>query len=231
MTAYTIAVMRPGRIIFLNGTSSSGKTSIARELLVILDGDPYFHFAVDGINAMRGAKEIPSGDLDAVLNRTRMGYHRAAAGMAAAGNDLVMDHVLSEPWRLDDCLTVLADFDVFLIGVHCPLPELKRREAVRGDRPPGLASYQYTRVHAHGLYDFECDTGTASPRECAELVKEYVESRVAQGEPPAAFRRMRALRAAQGACPANRTAAADGYGTPGYPPNAPGYPPTVMTRE
>ncbi|WP_425303565.1 phosphotransferase-like protein [Nocardia wallacei] len=30
--------------------------------------------------------------------------HRAVAAMASAGNDIVMDHVLSEPWRLRDCL-------------------------------------------------------------------------------------------------------------------------------
>jgi chloramphenicol 3-O phosphotransferase len=189
--------MRPGRIIFLNGTSSSGKSSIARELLALLDGDPYFHFAVDGFNAMRAAKEDAPSDIDTILRRTRMGFHRAVAGMAAAGNNLVVDHVLSEPWRLEDCLSVLADLEVFLIGVHCPLPELKRREEARGDRPPGLAAYQYTRVHAHGVYDFECDTGTASPRECAELIKEYVESRVARSEPPTAFRRLRAARAAR----------------------------------
>ncbi|WP_335981444.1 chloramphenicol phosphotransferase CPT family protein [Streptomyces sp. CA2R106] len=200
--------MRPGRIIFLNGTSSAGKSSIARELLAILDGDPYFHFPVDGINAMRAAKDVAPDALDAVLTRTRMGYHRAVAGMAAAGNDLVVDHVLSEPWRLDDCLTVLADAEVFLIGVHCPLPELKRREQARADRPPGLAAYQYTRVHAHGVYDFECDTGTASPRACAELVKEYVESRVACGRPPTAFRRLRAIRAAREAQAARAARAA-----------------------
>jgi chloramphenicol 3-O phosphotransferase len=116
--------------------------------------------------------------------------------MAAAGNDLVVDHVLSEPWRLDDCLTVLAGADVFLVGVHCPLPELERRERARGDRPPGLAAHQYAVVHAHGVYDVECDTDAASPRACAELIKAHVESSVARSEPPTAFRRLRAAREA-----------------------------------
>lgn len=44
--------MTPGRIIFLNGTSSSGKSSIARELLGLLDG-VYSHLSVDAFNAMR----------------------------------------------------------------------------------------------------------------------------------------------------------------------------------
>jgi chloramphenicol 3-O phosphotransferase len=197
-----------GRIIFLNGPSSSGKSSIARELLQILDGAPYFHLAVDGINAMRARREVAPGALDDVLRRTRMGFHRAVAGMAAAGNDLVVDHVLSEPWRLADCLDVLRGFDVFFVGVHCPLPELERRERARGDRPAGLAAYQYERVHAHGLYDVACDSGAASPRACAELIKEHVEGAVARGEAPTAFDRLRAARpAADPPAPGSRAAA------------------------
>lgn len=196
--------MRRGRVVFLNGTSSSGKSSIARELLPILDGDPYFHLAVDAFNAMRGKKEIDPAALDDVLTRTRRGYHRAIAYMAAAGNDLVVDHVLSEPWRLDDCLTVLADVDVFLVGVRCPLAELERRERARGDRPPGLAAYQYERVHAHGVYDVECDSAASSPRECAELIKAHVESAVARGEAPTAFARLRAAARAREACEARQ---------------------------
>lgn len=196
-TAGTITDVRHGRIIFLNGTSSSGKSSIARELLTLLDGDPYFHLAVDGIGAMRAHKEVAPDALDGVLKRTRLGFHRAVAGMAAAGNDLVVDHVLSEPWRLDDCLTVLADADVYLVGVHCSLDELERRERARGDRPPGLAAYQYERVHAHGLYDIECDSGTAGPRACAEQINARVAAYLALGEPPTAFRRLRERRAAQ----------------------------------
>jgi chloramphenicol 3-O-phosphotransferase len=41
-----------GQIIFLNGTSSSGKSSIAEQLLLVLDR-PYFHMSVDAVNAMR----------------------------------------------------------------------------------------------------------------------------------------------------------------------------------
>lgn len=190
--------MRNGRIIFLNGTSSSGKSSIARELLAILDGDPWFHLAVDGVNAMRANREVAPEALDGILRRTRMGYHRAVAGMAAAGNDLVVDHILSEPWRLADLLDVLSGFDVFLVGVRCPLPELERRERERGDRLPGAAAYQYARVHAHGVYDVEVDSGADTPRACAEQIRAYVEGAVSRGESPTAFARLRAMAAGEG---------------------------------
>ncbi|SDM69528.1 chloramphenicol 3-O phosphotransferase [Streptomyces sp. cf386] len=186
--------MTVGRIIFLNGTSSSGKSSIARELLDILDDDVYFHLAVDGFNAMRTKRILAPADLDTALRRTRMGFHRSIAAMAEAGNGVVVDHVLSEPWRLNDCLTVLRPEDVLFVGVRCSLEELTRRERARGDRPPGLAAHQYDLVHQHGDYDFECDTSTASPRECAEAIKAFLPHRPS----PTAFTRLRARHLADG---------------------------------
>lgn len=176
-----------GRIIFLNGTSSSGKSSIARELLEILDDGVFFHLAVDTFNAMRTKRELPPEELGEALRRTRMGFHRSIAAMAAAGNDVVVDHVLSEPWRLRDCLELLPAEDVLFVGVHCPLEELVRRERARGDRPQGLAAYQHALVHRHGDYDLECDTSTANPRACAELIREFLPNR----PHPTAFTRLR----------------------------------------
>jgi chloramphenicol 3-O phosphotransferase len=128
---------------------------------------PYFHMSVDAINGMRAkgrTRELGPAELDAVLARTRAGFHRAVAGMAQAGNDIVADHVLSEQWRLLDCL---AGLDVVFVGVRCSAAELERRERARGDREPGHAAAQQRQVHAHGVYDIECDTTATSPLDCA----------------------------------------------------------------
>ncbi|MGI5217171.1 chloramphenicol phosphotransferase CPT family protein [Nocardia sp. CA-290969] len=166
----------PGQVIFLNGVSSSGKSSIARRLLTDLDR-PFFHMGVDMFGAMRSESrtgELDPGDLAEVLRRTRAGFHRAVAGMARAGNDIVMDHVLSEPWRLHDCLAVLAGIDVVFVGVHCPPGELRRREQHRADRPPGTAARQLDSVHAHAIYDLEVDTAAASIAECSTAIKTFL---------------------------------------------------------
>ncbi|MBB5872709.1 chloramphenicol 3-O phosphotransferase [Allocatelliglobosispora scoriae] len=178
-------------IILLNGVSSSGKTSIAEELLRILDR-PFFHIGVDAIGAMRSVPAtaaLSPDELAAVLRRTRAGFHRVIAGMAAAGNDVVADHVLSEPWRLPDCLAVLAGFDVVFVGVHCPPAELARRELARGDRTPGQAAAQLATVHQHGDYDLECDTGRSTPTECAHQIRDYLTGR--DPAAPGAFARLR----------------------------------------
>jgi chloramphenicol 3-O phosphotransferase len=189
----TVSQCPPGRIILLNGASGSGKTSIAEQLLLVLD-EPWFHLPVDAINAMRSRQrtlELSPADLELVLARTRAGFHRAVAGMAAAGNDVIADHVLSERWRLLDCLAVFAAFDVVFVGVRCAPAELARRERLRGDREPGLALAQHERVHAHGHYDLECDTTNASPLDCALAIKAFL-ARASDRNEPRAFDELRA---------------------------------------
>ncbi|KUO20094.1 chloramphenicol phosphotransferase CPT family protein [Streptomyces dysideae] len=182
-----------GLIIFLNGTSSSGKSSIAKELLPILD-DTYFYMPVDAFHAMRTTpRDLAPDQLQSVLKHTWMGFHRAVAGMAAGGNNIVVDHVLSEQWRLLDCLALFASADVVLVGVHCPLPELEQREQMRGDRPPGLAARQIAQVHAHGLYDIECDTSATSPLDCARQIRDFLPQR----PNPTAFEQLKSIRHAE----------------------------------
>jgi chloramphenicol 3-O phosphotransferase len=187
--AVNSAPIRTGQVIFLNGTSSSGKSSIAEQLLLVLDR-PFFHMSVDAINAMRARErtlELGPDELADVLARTRAGFHRAVAGMAQAGNDLVVDYVLSEQWRLLDCLAVLSGLDVVFVGVRCSEQELARREKARDDRQPGQAAAQLRQVHSYGSYDIECDTTTASPRDCALSIKQSLD----QLPIPRAFDRLR----------------------------------------
>lgn len=163
-------------MVLLNGVSSSGKSSIARRLLIDLER-PFFHMGIDMIGAMRSESrthELDPAELATVLRRTRAGFHRAVAAMAAAGNDIVMDHVLSEPWRLRDCLTAMNGIDVVFVGVHCSLDELHRREQQRDDRPLGTAANQIDAVHAHGIYDLELDTSTATIESCSAQITTFL---------------------------------------------------------
>ncbi|MFF0204001.1 chloramphenicol phosphotransferase CPT family protein [Streptomyces sp. NPDC005017] len=174
-----------GTVILLNGASSSGKSSIARELLTVLDGT-WFHLPVDAFHALRGGV-VPEGGLQAEIDRTCKGFHRAVAGMAAGGNNLVVDHPLSRRWRLLDLLDVLDPGNTVLVAVRCPLSELERREAERGDRQRGLAALQYPHVHSHGPHDLDVDTGRESPAECARRVRDFLADR----RRPTAFEALR----------------------------------------
>lgn len=180
--------MAQGTIIFLNGTTSAGKTSIARELLQILDA-PYLHLPLDTFVAMRTPRDLGKVEGARVFAQIVSGFHHTLAALAGVGNNLIVDHVLVEQAWLAECVHLLTPFDVLFVGVHCPLAELVRREHARGDRIHGQAAFHFDRVHAHRLYDVECDTSTASVRQCAVQIKE-----VAEAPPrPRAFAQLRHL--------------------------------------
>jgi chloramphenicol 3-O phosphotransferase len=183
---------RPGRLLLLNGTSSSGKSSIAQELLATLDG-AWFHLAIDQFHRVRARREWSDETFLPVFQRTVLGFHRAVAGMAAAGNDVVVDHILGERWRLEDCLRVFDGLPVLFVGVRCSLPELERRERDRGNRTIGRAAVQFPLVHEHGVYDVEVDSERHTPAECAAQIRDRLES-----APPTAFAQLRSLARATG---------------------------------
>lgn len=172
-------------IIYLNGASSSGKTTLSQALQQVLDA-PYFHFSIDTFAAMvlRRADGGPafSGDVSGPnLNR---GFVQCVAALASTSNNVIVDDVLCESLRLDgkrdaflgpDLLQqrvhVLAPYDVLYVGVHCALPDLRRRERARGDRYVGLAEFQHARVHRYSQYDMEVDTSIHTPEACAMQIK------------------------------------------------------------
>jgi len=178
----------PGRVVLLNGPSSSGKSSIGAAMLPLLD-DPWFFVPVDAISGMRSTvhrRDLDEREVAEMLRRTRLGYHRAVAALAFADNDVIMDYPLSEPWRLADLVEVLAGVDVTLVHVRTDPAELQRRERARGDRPAGLATRQ--RVFDHAVCDIEVDTTHHPAAACAATIVQQIASITA----PKAFDRLRA---------------------------------------
>jgi chloramphenicol 3-O phosphotransferase len=179
-------------IILLNGTSSAGKTSIARELQRRLP-EPYLHTGIDYFFRMlppRYLGEAPPADerflwlpptncdggmaiqVGPVGQRMIAGYHRAVAALAAAGNHVIVDEVLLDPAWLRDWVEVLATSAALFVGVRCPLDVVEQRERERGDRAVGQARGHFAIVHVHGGYDVEIDTSRTDPAGCAEQIIE-----------------------------------------------------------
>lgn len=155
----------PGRIILLNGASSSGKSSLARAIQSSID-TPFWHISIDHLrdSGVLPTARIKRGEFDWRTMREAffLGFERSLHAYVQAGNDLIVEHIMeSEAWllRLAD---LLAGQDVFFVGVHCELAELERRELARGDRPLGDARRDYFRIHSYCLYDLEVD-GAACP--------------------------------------------------------------------
>jgi chloramphenicol 3-O phosphotransferase len=100
------------------------------------------------------------------------GFHRCLPALAAAGNDLIVEHIIEfRTWR-EHLATLLDGLDVFLVGVHCDLAEIDRRERDRGDRRigEGRSHVETDLIHTFGPYDFDIDTTDAAPSAAAASV-------------------------------------------------------------
>lgn len=179
--------MKHGKVIFLNGTSSSGKSTIAKGLQQYL-GEPYLHVSVDGfLHQLPDAYLTDNRYLAGAIPMLLTGFDASSAAIARAGINVIIDNVLQEPSWVLPCIKAFEGLQVVFVGVRCPLEVLESREKARGDRQVGMACYQYDRVHAHKRYDVEVDTSEMTIEECVETIRQYVDS----DTQPTAFDKLR----------------------------------------
>jgi len=94
--------------------------------------------------------------------------------MVKAGNSVIFDHVFHDKKMYDDCVEVLAPYNVFTVGVYCDLEVLEKREYERGDRVVGRARGLYDVVHSFCSYDVSVDTSKMSIQEAANIIKKGI---------------------------------------------------------
>jgi chloramphenicol 3-O phosphotransferase len=193
-----------GRIIILNGTSSSGKSSTAKALQNVLD-EPCWHMGMDTFIFMLPKRYLNpplwneifeyvwlDGRIEAIQAGERghqlvSALHHTLRTLAQLGLNVVVDQVLLERAWVEECLALFEGLDVWFIGIQCPLDVLEQREQARKDRTLGQARAQFHVVHRHCLYDLDVDTSLYTPEQCAAQIKAQLES----GVPPQAFHRMK----------------------------------------
>ncbi len=129
--------MDKNKLLNINGTSSSGKTSIANKYLEIAP-EVYYHVSLDMIASMINEKHIDA-NIDEIASIT----HETVKLILKHGSNVVLDTVFEDNYShwVKECLEMFQDYDVRLIKISCGINELKRRELSRNDREIGLADY------------------------------------------------------------------------------------------
>jgi len=178
-----------GKIIIINGPSSSGKTTLALALQKQLSV-PFIRFSFD---LFIENKVLPRDQIDretfswpAMRPAVFDGLHRCIPALASAGNNVIFDHIIEKEGWLHDLVRYLADFDVFFVGLHCSMEELERREIRRGNRRIGEARTDLQIVHRFGIYDLELNSERPAEENVQILISEW-EKRAH----PSAFNKMR----------------------------------------
>ena len=167
-----------GKIIIINGPSSSGKTTLALALQKQLDL-PFIRFSFDLFldhNAFP-SEQIKNGKFSWDLMRPSVfrGIQQCLPALATAGNNILFDHIIETKAWLNDLISLISDLDVFFVGLHCSLPELERREIQRGNRRAGEARQDFQTVHSITSYDLELNSEGPLDANVARLIQGWKE--------------------------------------------------------
>ena len=162
--------MQKGEIIFLNGVSSAGKTTLAKTLQAQLD-KPFYWLSVDAFDSMIPEKYNNRENISVVLKAVSA-MHHTIKNFSDMGLNVIVDHVFERQDWMDECVELLHEYHVLFVHVTCPLDELRRREKERGDRKIGQGEAQLSLLNPIETYDVTVDTLNSSKEECAdEIIK------------------------------------------------------------
>ena len=169
--------MQKGKVIFLNGVTSTGKTSIAEAIRELAD-TMYFHVSNDMFHCMIGEKFwIENGRM--CVAKSIVSMYRAVKGMCEGGVDVIIDGMLLEmpefqqeysDMHYDIMQSILSDVNIFMVHVFCPLDECRRRNIARGDRRELQSQEQHAEMNKNVRHDFKVDTSTHNANECAKQI-------------------------------------------------------------
>lgn len=183
------------QIIYINGPSSSGKTTLVKALQQEFDM-PFLHIGIDRVIAMMPEKlnnweggPAPLGfSWKPSIDETGTVVHEIQAGpfarkmnctlkelvltLARMGHRVIVDDVSLGKGEVDEWREALRDFNVLWVGIKAPLNVLEEREKERGNRMHGSARAQHLKVHRDVAYDLEFDTSKDSLETIVKTIKE-----------------------------------------------------------
>ena len=161
-----------GRIIFLNGVTSAGKTSIVEALQ---ERDDVFFYVVanDLFQEMVGDKYLRENYLKYLSEVIIMMYHTAKL-YSDMGKNVLIDGILVEREEIKhhygQMLEILKDNPLDVVEVYCPLEICRQRNIIRGDRYETQSEEQHQLMARNIRYSVRVDTSKNSSAECAEMI-------------------------------------------------------------
>jgi chloramphenicol 3-O phosphotransferase len=185
--------MEPGKVIVLNGTPRSGKSSIARDIQATFDGI-WVNLGVDSSMAstperyrpgigLRPGGERP--DLEPIVAALYRALYGSVVAHVNEGINVVVDVGHHQYFSLSEAARMLGGATAWLVGVRCPVDTVVARRQETGMVAPREMVERWEReVHRLGIYDLEVDTSVSNPTECVEQIRALL------GSAPEAFRRL-----------------------------------------
>lgn len=167
-------------VVVLNGTSSSGKTTIARALQAAAPR-VLLNFSIDSILSAlppRALERIVRGEEISDLDYPGLvrGFYACVRELLALGRDLIIDNAVTARDRAELLVAAVASHHVVMVGLDCAPQVLAERERLRGDRQSGMAVAQSARIHTWLSYDVRIDTAHTPPAIAAQQILRVLET-------------------------------------------------------
>lgn len=164
--------MSKGRIIFLNGVTSSGKTSIVEALQ--RREDIFFYVVANDLFQETVGEEYLRKDYWRYLSRAILLMYHTAKLFSDMGNHVIIDGILVERPEIsphyEQLKEILRENPLDIVEVSCPLEICRQRNIMRGDRYESQSQEQQEMMAEQINYSCRVETDKNSPDECAEQI-------------------------------------------------------------
>ena len=157
--------------ILLNGPSSSGKSTLAKELQALIKARNAGRCEVVSIDDFMTADPMETIYEDDVWAVSGDLCERALE-ILGSGADVIIDHVMTSERIFRQLKEMLYAYPLRTVHITCPTEILREREQARGDRCAGTAESSAAYLYPRDGYDLTVDTGAKSPRENAQAIFE-----------------------------------------------------------
>ncbi len=167
--------MENGRIIFLNGVTSSGKTSIVESLQN--QGDIFFYVVANDLFQETVGENYLRKNYWKYLSEVIIMMYHTAKLYSDMGKNVLIDGILVEREEIkphySQLLEILKNNPLDIVEIYCPLDICRQRNIIRGDRYETQSQEQYDLMAENIKYSAKVDTSIYSPEECAKkIIKE-----------------------------------------------------------
>ena len=164
--------MEKGRIIYLNGVTSSGKTSIVEALQA--RRDVFFYVVANDLFQEMIGEDYLKEDYWKYLGEVIILMYHTAKLFSDMGKNVLIDGILVErdgvAPHYAQMKEILRDHPLDIVEVFCPLEICRQRSIDRGDRYETQSEEQAELMAADIQYSLRVDTGKLSPDECADAI-------------------------------------------------------------
>ena len=164
--------MNKGKIIFLNGVTSSGKTTIVDALQA--RRDVFFYVVANDLFQEMVGEQYLEEDYWKYLSEVIIMMYHTAKLYSDMGKNVLIDGILVERDEIKphyhQLLDIMKDNPLDIVEVYCPLDICKQRNIERGDRYESQSDEQAALMNPEIAYRMRVDTSKLSPEECADVI-------------------------------------------------------------